>query len=218
MDRLLLDVRIALRGFRRTPAFTAAVVAILALGIGMASTMTAVTDAVLRRSLPVEAPERVVALWPTRDRTEISLEPDDLERLRHDSRTMRAVAGFVHWGAVPLRRHGRRPAARPPAGARHRELLRRARHPPGVGPSPASGGRRGGRVAGDRPQLRNLAPRLRRKSGRTRAATAPVQLRLGRDGGRRRAAGARLSVWHRLLVTVRDDRRGTPRPGRPTGA
>ena len=101
MDRLAHDVRIALRGFRRTPAFTATVLAILALGIGMASTMAAVSDAVLRRRLPVVAPERVVALWPTREGTEISLMSDDLERLRHDSRTMRAIAGFVHWGAVP---------------------------------------------------------------------------------------------------------------------
>jgi len=102
MDRLLHDVRIAIRGFRRTPAFTAAVASVLALGIGMASTMAAVTDAVLRRPLPVEAPERVVVLWPTRDGTEISLLPDDLERLRRDSRTMRAVAGYVHWGAFPF--------------------------------------------------------------------------------------------------------------------
>ena len=101
MDRLAHDVRIALRGFRRTPAFTATVLAILALGIGMASTMAAVSDAVLRRRLPVVAPERVVALWPTREGTEISLMSDDLERVRHDSRTMRAIAGFVHWGAVP---------------------------------------------------------------------------------------------------------------------
>ena len=88
MDRVLHDIRIALRGFRRTPAFTAAVIAILALGIGMASTIAAVTDAVLRRPLPVEAPERVVALWPTRDGTKISLLPDDLGRLRRDSRTL----------------------------------------------------------------------------------------------------------------------------------
>jgi hypothetical protein len=72
MDRLLLDVRIALRGFRRAPAFTAAVLGVLALGIGMASAMTAVTDAVLRRPPPVEAPERVAALWPTRSGTEIN--------------------------------------------------------------------------------------------------------------------------------------------------
>ncbi len=102
MNRFLFDVRLALRGFRRTPAFTAAVVAILALGIGMASTMAAVTDAVLRRPLPVEAPDCVVTLWPTRGRTEVSLLPADLERLRHDTRTMRAIAGFVHWGAFPF--------------------------------------------------------------------------------------------------------------------
>jgi predicted permease len=101
MDRLLLDVRMALRGFRRTPAFVAAVVAILALGIGMASTMAAVTSAVLRRPLPIEAPERVATLWPTRDGAEISLLLDDLEQLRGDTQTMRAIAGYVHWGAVP---------------------------------------------------------------------------------------------------------------------
>ena len=118
MDRLRHDVRIALRGFRRTPAFTAAVVAILGLGIGMASTMVAVTDAVLRRPLPVEAPDRVVTLWPTRDGTEISLLPDDLERLRHDSRTMRAIAGFVHWGAFPYAiTDGDRPLVLPPSPA-----------------------------------------------------------------------------------------------------
>src|ERR687889_545207 len=101
IDRLAHDLRIALRGVRRTPAFTAAVLGVLALGTGMASTMAAVTDAVLRRPLPVEAPERVVTLWPTREGGEISLTPDDLERLRRDSRTMRAIAGFVHWGAFP---------------------------------------------------------------------------------------------------------------------
>src|SRR5690349_13604994 len=98
MDRLLHDIRIALRGFRRTPAFTVAVVAILALGIGMASAMAAVTAAVLRRPLPVESPEHVVTLWPMRDATEVSLMSNDLETLRHDSRTMRGIAGFVHWG------------------------------------------------------------------------------------------------------------------------
>jgi putative ABC transport system permease protein len=45
-------------------------------------------------------PERVVALWPTHEGTEVALMPDDLTRLRHDSRALRVVAGFVHWGAI----------------------------------------------------------------------------------------------------------------------
>jgi putative ABC transport system permease protein len=116
LDRLAHDLRIALRGFRRTPTFTAAVVTILALGIGMASTMAAVTDAVLRRPLPVSAPDRVVTLWPTSAGTEIALMPDDVQRLRRDGRALHAIAGVVHWGAVPYAiTEGDRPLVLPQA-------------------------------------------------------------------------------------------------------
>ena len=100
MDRLLHDVRIALRGFRRTRAFTAAVVAILALGIGMASTMAAVTDAVLRRPLPVQAP--VFTADGDIDREHLA----SLARwvLRRDGRELRAAATalWFAWFGEPL--------------------------------------------------------------------------------------------------------------------
>ncbi|AHG93432.1 permease (plasmid) [Gemmatirosa kalamazoonensis] len=102
MQRFAHDVRLALRGFRRAPAFAAGTVAILALGIGVASAMAAITDAVLRRPLPVTAPGRIATVWPTRAGVEISLVSEDLDALRHSTRTMRAVAGFVHWGAFPF--------------------------------------------------------------------------------------------------------------------
>src|SRR4051794_39245739 len=47
MDRLQHDIRIALRGFRRTPSFTITAILILAVGIGMAVAMFTVYDAVL---------------------------------------------------------------------------------------------------------------------------------------------------------------------------
>ena len=53
MDRLARDVRFALRGFWRTPTFTATSMLILGLGIGMAVAMVTVFKAVLRRRLPV---------------------------------------------------------------------------------------------------------------------------------------------------------------------
>ena len=101
LHRLVQNVRLALRGVRRAPAFAAATVSILALGIGVASAMAAITDAVLRRPLPVMAPERVATVWPTRAGVEDALPPEDLDALRHATRTMRAVAGVVHWGAFP---------------------------------------------------------------------------------------------------------------------
>src|SRR3954452_7257664 len=102
MDRLLQDVGLALRGFRRTPTFTGTVLVILALGIGMTSAMVAITGAVLRKPLPVSAPHGGVTIWPTITGAELSLLPADLQEREPSSRTMRAIAGFVHWGAFPM--------------------------------------------------------------------------------------------------------------------
>ena len=54
MDRLVHDLRIALRGLRRSPTFAVATVLILGLGIGMAVAMWTTVNAVLMRRLPVE--------------------------------------------------------------------------------------------------------------------------------------------------------------------
>ncbi|AHG89565.1 permease [Gemmatirosa kalamazoonensis] len=106
MSHVLQDVRLALRGLRRAPAFTAAVLVVLALGIGMASAMVTVYDAVLRRPLPVRDQDRLVAPR-TYDKAgvELALWPEELEQLGRDSRTMRGVGGFAHWGSneTPLR-------------------------------------------------------------------------------------------------------------------
>ncbi len=61
LEHLLQDVRYALRTFRRNPIFTLAVVATLALGIGVNVTMFSVVDALLFR-VPehARAPEQIV--------------------------------------------------------------------------------------------------------------------------------------------------------------
>jgi putative ABC transport system permease protein len=51
-DAVLQDIRYAIRGLRRSPAFTAAVIATLALGIGVNVAMFAVIDRLMFRPLP----------------------------------------------------------------------------------------------------------------------------------------------------------------------
>src|SRR5207248_9994387 len=59
---VLPDLRYALRALRRTPTFTATAILILALGIGMASAVFTVIQAVVLRRLPVQDQDRIVEL------------------------------------------------------------------------------------------------------------------------------------------------------------
>src|SRR3954465_12923731 len=101
MDRLQHDIRIALRGFRRTPPFTITAILILAVGIGMAVAMFTVYDAVLVRNLPVRDQERVVELYTYRNdpKPTSGLVRAAPRTIPGGSRTMQDVGGVVHWGA-----------------------------------------------------------------------------------------------------------------------
>jgi len=57
------DLRIAARGLRRSPGFTAAAILTLALGVGASSAVFSVADAVLFRPLPYRDLARRVMIW-----------------------------------------------------------------------------------------------------------------------------------------------------------
>jgi predicted permease len=62
MGHLREDLRVALRGFRHQPGFTAVVVLTLAIGLGANTAIFALVDVLLLRSLPVERPEELYRL------------------------------------------------------------------------------------------------------------------------------------------------------------
>jgi putative ABC transport system permease protein len=64
-ETLLRDMRHAMRRLRKTPAFTAAVVLTLALGIGANTAIFGVIDAILIRPLPYPHAEALVSVWQT---------------------------------------------------------------------------------------------------------------------------------------------------------
>jgi predicted permease len=56
------DTRFALRGMIRTPGFTTAATLTLAIGIGATTAVWTITDALVRRSLPIDRPEELHVL------------------------------------------------------------------------------------------------------------------------------------------------------------
>src|SRR5918995_1568686 len=65
LENLAQDIRYGIRGFIRSPGFTAVVVVTLALGIGASTAIFSVVHAVLLRSLPYHNADRLVRVWET---------------------------------------------------------------------------------------------------------------------------------------------------------
>jgi predicted permease len=98
LDTLAGDLRFALRQLKRTPVFTVAAVACLALGIGANTAIFSVVNAVLLRPLPYGEPDRLVWVFAAnesrhRDRNTIS--PADYLDWRAENGVFERMAAFV---------------------------------------------------------------------------------------------------------------------------
>ncbi len=65
LEDFVKDVKLALRGLRRSPGFTAVVLSMLALGIGANTAIFSVIHAVLLKPLPFPEPDELVQVFET---------------------------------------------------------------------------------------------------------------------------------------------------------
>src|SRR3989441_5680659 len=104
MGGLLTDIRVGIRSLRRTPGFALTAILTLALGIGLATAVFTVADALLLRRLPVRDQDRVVVLWGQKPERDFAypLAVADAREFARPTRFLERVATFASWGAAPL--------------------------------------------------------------------------------------------------------------------
>jgi putative ABC transport system permease protein len=97
MDFVLQDLRYAFRSLVRQPSFSLAAIATLTLGIGATTAIFTVVNAVVFRRLPVERPDRLVAVLnqsATSSLPGLNVSGQDFEDWRAQSRSFKVMARY----------------------------------------------------------------------------------------------------------------------------
>ena len=98
MDRLLQDLRYAVRSFLRQPTITLTAVVALALGIGANAAVFGVAYAVLLKPLPFAEPDRLVVVWETnhaRGVPAMAVAPPNLDDWRKQARSVEEIGAYA---------------------------------------------------------------------------------------------------------------------------
>jgi putative ABC transport system permease protein len=101
MDILLQDLRYALRSLRRSPGFTAVVVAVLALGIGVNTMIFCMVYGVMFRPWPLPHFDRIMTISESNKTREVKREGVswlNFQDFRHELRSFEAIGGFWEIG------------------------------------------------------------------------------------------------------------------------
>src|SRR5262249_2316531 len=91
------DLRIALRGIRKAPGLSAAVILTLALGVGLNTSLFSIVEATLLRPLPFAHPDRLLAIFETRpneDFAQMEATYPNLPDWRAGTHSFDALAGW----------------------------------------------------------------------------------------------------------------------------
>ena len=102
MTSTLHDLRHAWRLARRQPGFAITAVLTLALGVGANTAIFSVVQAVLLRPLPFRDPDRLVLVWETRPRENLSrnvANPGNYLAWKERNRVFEEMAAFSPWQA-----------------------------------------------------------------------------------------------------------------------
>lgn len=97
METLRHDLRHSFRALRRSPAFTIAALASLALGIGANTLIFTFLNAVFLKSLPVAEPDRLMALYSVdtgKEGDPLPFSYPNFEDLRQEARTFSGMAAY----------------------------------------------------------------------------------------------------------------------------
>ncbi len=101
IESLAADVRYALRGFAKSPAFAAAAILSLALGIGANTAIFSLIDAVELRSLPVQHPEQLQILRTGKETISFSNPVWEQVRDHQDMFSGAMAFGYSHFNIAP---------------------------------------------------------------------------------------------------------------------
>lgn len=99
------DLRFAVRTLRRSRGWFAGVVLTLALGIGLATAVFTIAQALLIRPLPVRAQDRLVVLWgitPDAQTDHFPLLYGDAREFARRTQTLQQAEFFAYGGAQPV--------------------------------------------------------------------------------------------------------------------
>jgi putative ABC transport system permease protein len=97
LERLLQDLRYALRQMRRSPGFAAVVVLVLALAIGANAAVFSVLNAVLLRPLEFPNANRLVQVTSVKDGKPVGMSGPDLRDFVTQSHTFEKMAIYDQW-------------------------------------------------------------------------------------------------------------------------
>ena len=99
IETLLQDVRYSIRGFRRTPGFSVTVVATIALGLGLNTTLFTVFNAYVLRPLAVRDPYSLYQFtWMNRSGENDRFSWHEFQDFQNQNPAFSEVLGFDHLG------------------------------------------------------------------------------------------------------------------------